>query len=345
MEGRPTNEERGRSPAPGDGDSVAARKRTFLLLDRERVSLKARRRAPWHVLGRYEDLCVVAMLTRLERDWLLQPSRRLPGGGPRRGGEPFGGGVAEWAKPWRLAPLTKLDADAGRLEGARRRYGKWLSPLAMAEAERRAWERLERIASQLEERDPPPTATAPAGTDSRAEKTGVFAGPSRIRMAAIAGVLFVAAATVGFLAVSRGDSGSRDSVGHPVGAERGVFQRPPALGIGARARQASGRRSVGQRTRRSSRPARHPDRRRGPPAPRHEVPQSVPVASSAASSSGPAVPEAGPAAVPLSVPQAAPAPEPAPPPQPPASPPSRTSSTAQGTGGQGSCPPEFGYEC
>jgi hypothetical protein len=346
MEGHPTDEEHGKSPAPDDRDSVSARRRAFLLLDRERASLRARRRAPWRPLGRYEDLCVVSMLTRLERDWLFQPSPRPPRGDPSRRGEPFGRGVADWAKPWRLSPLTTLEADARRLEGARRRCGKWLSPLGMAEGERRARERLERITSQLEARHPPPPVTASGGPDGWAEKPGVFASHSRFRMAAIAGLLllFGAGATVGSLAAFHGDGGSGDSLSPPVGTERGVFQRPPGLGVGARARQASGGRGVGQRTRRSSRPARHPDRRRSHPAPRREAPRSLPVASSTASSSG-QVPEAERAAVPLSVPQAAPVPEPAPPPQPPDSPPSRTSSNAQATGGQRGCPPEFGYEC
>src|SRR3954470_9974476 len=137
MEGRPTNEEQGRIPGPRDRySSLAARKRAFLLLDRERASLKARLRAWWHPLGRYEDLCLITMLIRMERDWLTQPTPRLREGDRQGDGDMTGRGGAEWAGPWRLAPMTRLDADARRFERALGRWGKWLSPPVVAGAER-----------------------------------------------------------------------------------------------------------------------------------------------------------------------------------------------------------------
>jgi hypothetical protein len=341
MEGHPTKAELGRSLAPGDDDSsIAARKHAFLLLDRERSSLSARRRAPWHLLGRYEDLYLVTMLTRLERDWLSQPKPRLPGGDfPSPAGDQFARGVAEWAKPWRLAPLMKLDTDVHRLEGALMRSRRWLSPLAVAEAERSARKRLEEITTQLEERNPWEDAVGAASIGSRDEKTRVCAGPPEMRIAATVGVLFVAAAGVGLLAASNNGSGPLQSVSGPGVPAGGASQRPAVLDVGARGDPVKGDRGAAHPY---GRHARQPSAKRRPPATRHEAPPTVPVVSNAA----PPVPRTALAPEQAGVPLSAPAPEPAPAPQPPDSPPRRTSSRPPAAGGGGGdCPPEFGYEC
>jgi hypothetical protein len=337
MEGHPTKAELGRSLAPGDDDSsIAARKHAFLLLDRERALLSARRRGPWHLLGRYEDLCLVTMLTRLERDWLSQPKPRLPGRDyPSCAGDQFERGVAEWAKPWRTAPLMKLDADVHRLEGALMRSGRWLSPLAVAEAERGARERLEEITTQLEERNPPEDAVGVAAMESRDEKTRVRVGPPMMRIAAIVGLLFVAAAAVGLLAASDDGSGPSQSVSRSGVAPGGASQRPAVLDVGTRGHPVKGDRGVKHQ---SGRHARQPSAKRRPPATRYQATPSVPVASTAA----PPAPRTAPAPEQAGVPLSAPAPEPAPAPQPPESPPSKPQ--AAGGGGR-DCPPEFGYEC
>ena len=344
MEGHRTNPERGRKPARGGGDSaLAVKKRAFLLLDRERASLKTGLRARWQPLNRYEDLYLVTMLTRLERDWLFQPRQRIRGGDLSISGDPFGREVAEWAKPWQLAPLSKLDADLGGLERALKQHVRWLSPLATLEAERRAGARFEEITSQLHQRDPPPAAAASAAVGHLNEKARAFGGPSRFRISAIAGLLFVTAAIVGVLAASRDDSGRGDSSSRPAGLEGGP-QRPAVLNVSPGRHSATGSRGPRRGAHRPSRPAQHPGGRQPPPA--RQAAESVPVASSPAPLS-PQVPPAEPAAVApsASIPAPAPAAAPAPAPQPPNAAPSGTSANPQAGGGGADCPPEFGYEC
>ena len=69
MEGHPEYEDRGATRVPRPvGSSDATSKRTFLLLDGERRSLTAELRPLWRLKRRYEDLSLVMMLARLERD-------------------------------------------------------------------------------------------------------------------------------------------------------------------------------------------------------------------------------------------------------------------------------------
>jgi hypothetical protein len=333
MEGHRTNEEPGRSLGPRDRySSLAATKRAFLLLDKERASLKVRLRSPWHPLGRYEDLCLITMLTRLERDWLTQPTSRVRGGDRHpKDGDTLGRGVAEWAKPWRLAPLTTLDTDVRRFDGSMRRLGKWLSPLAMVGAERSARERLERIRSQLEERDPRQPPVPATATDGHGVTTRMIARPSQIRMAAAVGVFLVAAAAVGLVTSDPG-SGPGIFATSP-GGEGRVSDRPGVLAIGTEGRRATGGRA-GHATHRSRRHGRDPNGRRRAGATRHPRRARTTVVSAAVAPS-PQAPSA---------PEPAPASEPASLPQPPDLSPSPTTTKAE-SGGGGGCPPEFGYEC
>ena len=82
MEGHPIYEDPGAAPIPGrrSHPSDATRKRAFLLLEGERRSLAAELRPLWRLRGRYEDLSLVMMLARLQRDCLSQPRPRLDGG-------------------------------------------------------------------------------------------------------------------------------------------------------------------------------------------------------------------------------------------------------------------------
>ena len=99
----------------------------FLLLDAERGSLTAQLRPSWRLSGRYEDLSLVMILARLERDWLSQPRPHPSGGDHLKGhGDQPGLWLADWAKPWGAAARMKLDADIGRVDGALRRLGRWL---------------------------------------------------------------------------------------------------------------------------------------------------------------------------------------------------------------------------
>ena len=339
MEGRPTNEEPGRGPGPRDGySSLAARKRAFLILDRERASLKARLRAWWHPAGRYEDLCLITMLTRLERDWLTQPTPRLRGSDRQGDGEIMGRGIAEWAGQWRLAPMTRLDADARRFERALGRLGKWLSAPAVAGAERSARERLERISSELEERDRGRAVVPVVATDGHGEKARMISARSRIRMAAAFGVL--AAAAVGVLVASH----TRSGPGASALAPSGVPNRPALLGVGTGGRRAAGGSRAGDAAYRSVRQGRHPHDRGRPQATPHRTHAKTTVVSTPVAPAPQAAPPPEWAPAPVSA-EPAPASEPASAPQAPDLPGSPAPSKAESAGGGGSCPPEFGYEC
>jgi hypothetical protein len=331
-------------PVRADRASLTARRRAFLLLDGERASLKGRLRSSWHPLGRYEDLCLIAMLTRLERDWLTQPAPRLRDGDRQsKAGDVSAQGAADWAKPWRLAPLAKLDTDARRFELSLRRLGQWLSPLAMVGAERSARERLEKISSQLEGRGPALPGVAAIAAAGRGEKIRMIVRRSRIRMAAAVGVAFAAAATVGLLATSHGGGGSGTSALPPGTVESHVANRPTVLGLGTQMRRATDGGRAGHAAQRSGRQGRRPHGSRHQRAPRQRTAGGTTVVSTPVAPAPQASPTPEPAPVPASA-------EPAPVSEP--SPVSQSRDVSQssaaskpGSAGGESCPPEFGYEC
>jgi len=331
MEGHPKYEDPGAMPAPGRVESSgAARKRVFLLLDAERRSLTAHVRPSWRPSGRYEDLSLVMILARRERDWLSQPSPDLSGGDDPKGqgGQP-GPTLADWAKPWGAAPRIKLDADIGRVDGALKGIGRWLPARTAAKAQGRARERLEAITAQVEERGPQARAAdAPQGG---ATKRRGFGRPSRTGVAAIAGFLLLVAGAGAFLLASNPGSGPGDSVGRR-GAVAGVRQHPGTLDT--RIQGGSGH---SQGARQSASPPGHAGTKGSagarPPGPG----QSAPVASETV----PRAPQPPPVAQPVAAPEPTPASQPAPAPAPSSS----TSSQSKSAGGGGGCPPEFGYEC
>jgi len=330
MEGHPRYEDPGATPAPGRVDSSdAARKRIFLLLDMERRSLTAQLRPSWRLRGRYEDLSLVMILARLERDWLSQPRPHLSGGDHLEGhGDQPGLWLADWAKPWGAAPRMTLEADIDRVDAALKRLGRWLPRRTVAKAEGRARERWEAITTEAEERDP--QAQAADAAPVAATKTRGFERPSHPRVAAIAGFFLLVAGAGAFLLASHTGSGPGDSVGSR-GAVEGVRQHPGALD--AHIQGGSGQRSRGARQ--SASPPGHPGTQRNAGARSQGAGQSAPVASEIA----PPAPELAPVPQPAAAPAAARAPAPAP------APPSSTSSQAKSAAGGGGCPPEFGYEC
>jgi hypothetical protein len=325
MEGHPRDEDPGATPAPGRVDSSdATKKRLFLLLDRERSSLTAQLRPSWRLRGRYEDLSLVMMLARLERDWLSQPKPHLSGGDhPKGHGDQPGHWLADWAKGWGAAPRMKLDADIGRVDRALKGLGRWLSGRMVARAEGRARERLEAITTEMEGRDPQARAQAPRRA---ARKTRGFERPSHTRVAAIAGLFLLAAGAGAFLFASHTRSGPQDSVSRPSAME-GVRQHPGTLY--AHIQEGSGQRS--RRAAQSAIPPGHPGTQGSAQARSRGAGQSAPVASEIA----PPAPEPAPVPQPAAAPQPAPAP----------APPSSTSSQTKTAGGGAGCPPEFGYEC
>jgi Helix-hairpin-helix motif len=134
----------GRS-APTD-PAVLARKRAFLLLEGHRESLAAQVPRLARARTRYEARCLVKMVTRLQRDYLSQPT--LSGDGTGLGdsaAEALEYGVADWARPWGPSCLLQLQADMNvwdhKLESSRR----WLSTSTRREAEAKAGKRFAAI--------------------------------------------------------------------------------------------------------------------------------------------------------------------------------------------------------
>ena len=325
MEGHPRDEDAGAREAPGDLDSFEDSKRVFLSLEREHRLHAAALRPWWRLKGRYEDLSLVIMLARLERDCLAQP-RPHPSGSDAsgEGGEP-GSGLAEWAKPWGAAPWVRLDAEIGRFDRARQRTRRWLSGRAAAQAEAGARERLGTITTELEERDPEePTAVV---AETGEPKSRGFERPERIRVAAIGALFSVIVGLGTFLFVSHAGSGSEDSTGDR-GALAGVSRDlwPPDVHV----RGEAGPRGRGEG---QPGPLRHP----GAQGSGRAGPQTAGRRTSAPSQAAPVSSETAPSGPP--VPQPTPQPQPVAAPAPPSSASSQAKSTAS------ACPPEFGYEC
>src|SRR5918992_5094975 len=192
MEGHPGYEDRGAAAARGHADSTdAIRKRAFLLLEGERRSLAAQLCPLWRPGGRYEDLSLVAMLARLERDWLSQPGPHLEGGDHEESDRRSGRRLADWAMPWGAAPRTRLEAYIDRVDGVLDRLGRWLPRSTVAKAEYRARERLAVITRGLREPEPRARAAAAAAQSSATEALR-SQRPWRTRVAAIAGLALLA---------------------------------------------------------------------------------------------------------------------------------------------------------
>ena len=317
-----------------DDTSIAARKQAFLLLWKRRTSLRAELRQHGHLKGRYEDLFLITLLARLERDWLTQPlpSSRGPRG-PRAGdGERLELGVAEWAQPWGVAFLTALHSDLYNLEEAVKRLGKWLPPRPRMAAERRARERLERIEAELEEGSARVAAVEGATGERATEKEKGAAGPSATRVAATAATLVAAAAAVAglLLVTSNSDNGVKPSAS----ARRGTEASPPPVTLPAIA--------VHGRHRPAKLGAGHEARGTGGPPSAVAPPTAPPVQQAA---------QSVPVSAGVSAPTPAPSPTvestPPPAPQPVSTTPSPAPTQDQGasTQGGGGCPPEFGFDC
>ena len=318
MEGHPGYEDRRAAPVRGRVEpSDVTRKRAFLLLEGERRSLAAHLRPAWRPRGRYEDLSLVIMLARLERDWLSQ-SRPRPGALAVTRSR-----LAGWAMPWGAAPRTKLETDIVHMGDALKRLGRWLPRRTVAKAERRARRRLAIIATGLQEPGPRAWPAVPASPQGPAPEGPRFDAPSRRRVAAVAALLLLGVGA-GAVAACRHRAGRRPGLHSRrgrwvgIGRESTRDQRPDSwrIGAGRRGPDRSGNRKARSNARASS-----PGSARS---------------TSVASEPAPAPSEPPPVAEPVAAPQPAPAPVPA------SSPSSSTSSQAKGAGG---CPPEFGYEC
>ena len=113
--------------APRD-PSVVARRQAFLTLESHRELLAARAPRQVRARRRYEDLCLVKMVTRLLRDYLSQPTTGgEPTGSDGNGLEALEDGVADWAQPWGPSCLLQLQADLQVFDGKLKSARRWLS--------------------------------------------------------------------------------------------------------------------------------------------------------------------------------------------------------------------------
>jgi hypothetical protein len=127
--------------AAAEGPAVA-RRRVFLRLEGYRESLAARLRRQLRVRRRYEDLRLVKMVTRLQRDFLSQPT---PGPKPPAGGTGVEYGIADWARPWGPTFLLQFQTDLNSFDERLRSARKWLTAGTQRKAEARAAERFASI--------------------------------------------------------------------------------------------------------------------------------------------------------------------------------------------------------
>jgi hypothetical protein len=171
---------------------VVAKRRAFLALEEHRETLAARLQRRVRVRRRYEDLGLVRMVTRLQRDYLSQPA---PGAKPSLGSTDVEYGIADWARPWGPTFLLQFEADLHVFDLKLKKSRRWLSAATQRKAEARAAERFASItagmASQLKaaefalpswassrqpSRHPAPRRAAPRVASGRAAEKPVAPG-------------------------------------------------------------------------------------------------------------------------------------------------------------------------
>ena len=110
-----------------------------MLLEAHRESLGAQLRRRVRMRRRYyEDLSLVKMVTRLQREYLSQPA---PGEKAFPGGAGVEHGIAEWARPWGPTFLLQFQADLNAFDLKLKSSGQWLSAATQRTARARAAER------------------------------------------------------------------------------------------------------------------------------------------------------------------------------------------------------------
>jgi DNA uptake protein ComE-like DNA-binding protein len=130
--------------------SVVARRQAFLTLESHRESLAARAPRQLRARRRYEDLCLVKMVTRVQRDYLSQPTTGgEPTGIDGNGLEALEDGVADWAQPWGPTCLLQLQADLHVFDGKLKSARRWLSARRRRQAEASAGERFVEIMARM----------------------------------------------------------------------------------------------------------------------------------------------------------------------------------------------------
>jgi hypothetical protein len=133
-------------PPVAEEAPVVAKRRAFLALEAHRETLAARLRRRVRARRRYEDLCLVKMVTRLERDYLRERSPRAE---PSPGGREVEYGIAEWARPWGATFLLQFQADLNAFDLKLQASRRWLSADTQRRAEARAAQRFASITAGM----------------------------------------------------------------------------------------------------------------------------------------------------------------------------------------------------
>lgn len=123
-----------------------AKRRALLVLEAHRETLAARLQRRVRVRRRYEDLCLVKMVTHLQRDYLSQPT---PGAKPSPGGTEVEYVIADWARPWGPTFLLRFQADLDGFDLKLKASRRWLSAASQRKAEVRAAERFASITAGM----------------------------------------------------------------------------------------------------------------------------------------------------------------------------------------------------
>jgi DNA uptake protein ComE-like DNA-binding protein len=139
-------------PGGVEDAALVARRRAFLVLERERESLTAGMQPQSRPRRRYEDLCVLKMVTLVQCDYLSQPTQVGSGAdqSSRRDPRPLEyGGVADWARPWGPSCLVQLQSELNEFDAKLRSARRWLPAGAQTKAEVRAGKRFQEIMAKL----------------------------------------------------------------------------------------------------------------------------------------------------------------------------------------------------
>jgi DNA uptake protein ComE-like DNA-binding protein len=134
-----------------DDAAIVARRRVFLVLESERESLAAGIRRQLRPSRRFEDLCLVKMVTRLESDYLREPTHVGSGADQSWGAvaRALDHGVADWARPWGPTCLMQLESDLTDFDDKLRNARRWLSAGTQTAANARAGERFVEMMAKM----------------------------------------------------------------------------------------------------------------------------------------------------------------------------------------------------
>jgi DNA uptake protein ComE-like DNA-binding protein len=130
----------------GEVADASARKQAFLLVERHRNELRDKCHDGG---GSYEDMCLLTMVTHLQRDCLFESDRPAPFAERSHLERLEQSGLAGWARPWASSCLVELDSDLARSGADLKRSRRWLSARIRGESETTANKRFVAIVAAV----------------------------------------------------------------------------------------------------------------------------------------------------------------------------------------------------